>query len=153
MSLYLLLKTIHVLLAMVAVGANVSYAIWLQRAARDPQHLDFALRGIKFLDDRLANPAYVLLLLTGLGMILVAGIPWTTPWILSSIVLYALMAGIGLLGYTPLLRRQIAALESYGTQSQEYRTVAAQALLMGLLIVVLVLTIIFLMVTKPKLWG
>ena len=33
MSVYLILKFLHVLLAIVAIGFNVSYPIWLARAA------------------------------------------------------------------------------------------------------------------------
>ena len=36
MTLYEFLKYIHVVLAIVAIGFNISYAIWLQRAAKDP---------------------------------------------------------------------------------------------------------------------
>ncbi|HKN80837.1 MAG TPA: DUF2269 family protein, partial [Actinomycetota bacterium] len=65
---YDILKFFHVLLAIVAVGFNASYAVWLARAATEPEHDAFALRGVKFLDDRIANPAYALLLVTGLLM-------------------------------------------------------------------------------------
>jgi hypothetical protein len=53
--------------------ANASYAIWLARAAREPQHLGHVLRGVKLLDDRFANPAYGLLLVTGLLNVVVGG--------------------------------------------------------------------------------
>ena len=45
-------KTLHILFAIVAVGLNISYGIWQARAASSPEHMGFALRGIKFLDDR-----------------------------------------------------------------------------------------------------
>ena len=52
------LKFIHVLLAIVAVGFNASYGIWLARSASAPQATQsHVLRTIKFLDDRIANPA------------------------------------------------------------------------------------------------
>jgi uncharacterized membrane protein len=43
---FLLLKWLHVLFAIVAVGSNVTYGIWLGRAARNPDALPFTLRGI-----------------------------------------------------------------------------------------------------------
>src|SRR3979411_1603513 len=58
LMLYLIVKYIHILAAIVAVGLNISYAIWILRAQREPAHTGFALKGIKFLDDRIANPAY-----------------------------------------------------------------------------------------------
>ena len=45
MSGYLFLKWFHVLMAITAFGANITYGLWLARADREPQHLAFALRG------------------------------------------------------------------------------------------------------------
>ena len=71
-----LTKFVHVLLAIVAVGFNASYGIWLARVANAPQATQsHVLRTIKFLDDRIANPAYGLLLVTGLFMVFNTGIP------------------------------------------------------------------------------
>src|SRR2546430_4666547 len=124
--LYPYIKFVHVLLAIVAVGFNASYGIWLARAAREPAHLGHVLRGIKILDDRFANPAYVLLLLTGLANVFIAGIPLTTPWILGALVLWALLLALGAGLYTPTLRRQIAALDAGGPESPADRKLAAR---------------------------
>lgn len=52
------------------MGLNISYSAWIVRSRRKPASTAFALKGIKFLDDRIANPAYGVLLLTGiLGVI------------------------------------------------------------------------------------
>jgi hypothetical protein len=69
MNAYLLLKWVHVLMAVAALGANLTYGVWLARAARESQHLAFALRGVKILDDRIANPAYGVIFLTGMAMV------------------------------------------------------------------------------------
>ena len=152
MSLFTLLKFLHVLLAITAVGANVTYGVWLSRAARDPRHLPFALRGVKMLDDRLANPAYALLLVTGVAMIYAGRLAWTTPWLLVSLFLYGVLVVLGPAGYTPLLRRQIAVLAE-GPDSPAYQRLSGRGTLLGALIAVVVLVITFLMVTKPVLWG
>lgn len=149
--LYLVLKWLHVLLAITAVGTNITYGLWLTRAYRDPQFLPFALRTIKILDDRIANPAYALLLLTGLAMVFFGGLSLTTPWILTALVLYGAVMLIGLLGYTPTLRKQIELAETVGFKSEEYAAVAQRGTILGLLIALLVVAIIFLMVTKPQL--
>src|SRR5262245_64759198 len=81
--LFSLIKWIHVLSAITAVGANITYGIWIARASREPKVLPFVLRNIKLIDDRLANPAYGLLLLTGLAMAFLGPIPLTTPWLLT----------------------------------------------------------------------
>ncbi|OFX35165.1 MAG: hypothetical protein A2Z07_02305 [Armatimonadetes bacterium RBG_16_67_12] len=153
MSAYTILKFLHVLLAIVAVGANVTYGVWISRAARDARFLAFALKGIKALDDRIANPAYVLALLTGLAMLPFGEFSWTTPWVLTSLVLYAMVAVLALIGYSPVLRRQIDVLEARGPDSLEFRALAGRAQMIGVVLAVLVVVIVFLMVAKPVLWS
>lgn len=50
---FLLLKWLHILSAIAAVGANITYGIWLRRASPKPEVLPFTLRTIKLIDDRL----------------------------------------------------------------------------------------------------
>jgi uncharacterized membrane protein len=148
---YVLIKFVHVLLAIIAVGFNASYGVWLARAARDREHLGHVLRGIKILDDRFANPGYGLLLVTGLAMVFVGGIPITTFWIAAALVLWILTVVLGLWVYRPLLRRQITALESSGAGSVEYEAVARPAQVLGLALMVPIVMIVFFMVVKPTL--
>ena len=142
-------KFVHILLAIIAVGFNASYAIWLQRAARAPEHEAFAIRGVKFLDDRIANPAYGLLLLTGLLMVFLSRIPLTTFWIAAALVLWLIAMVSGLALYTPALRRQLEALEASGSQSEAYRALDRRSSAYGIAIAVVVLLILVLMVFKP----
>ena len=90
--LYLVVKYIHILSAIVAVGLNISYAVWILRAQRDPSHTGFALKGIKFLDDRVANPAYGVLLLSGIFMVILGPSKITTFWIDVALVPFAVPA-------------------------------------------------------------
>lgn len=152
MDAYTFLKFIHVFLAITAVGANITYGVWLARAARQPAHLAHVLRGVKFLDDRIANPAYGLLLLTGLAMLYFGRLRWTTPWILTSLIIYVIVVVFGFLVYTPLLRQQIETLELYGPDSSAYRIVEARVRVVGILFALPVAIIVFLMVVKPRLW-
>jgi uncharacterized membrane protein len=148
---YTLLKFTHILLAIVAVGFNLSYAVWIRRAAREPQHLSHILRGIKFLDDRFANPAYGLLLVTGLAMVLTTSIPLTTFWIAAALVLWLVMLVIGIGFYTPTLRRQIQALEAQGPDSPEFRNLSSRGNVAGIVVMIPVLLILILMIFKPTL--
>ena len=149
MSLYTFLKFLHVLLAIIAVGFNASYGIWLARATREPEHELHVLRGIKLLDDRFANPAYALLLVTGISMVVVGDLSLTTFWLATALVLYAVLVLVGLGVYTPTLRKQIAVLEAQGATSAEYRRLAKRGTGVGILLAVIVIGIVFLMVTKP----
>ncbi len=148
---YDVLKFFHVLLAIVAVGFNATYGVWLARAARERDHEAFALRGVKFLDDRFANPAYALLLVTGLLMVWVGDLDLTQFWLLAGLVLYAIAVVLGLFVYTPTLRNQIAALESAGPDSVEFRALSKRGTSVGVALAVVVIVIVFLMVTKPTL--
>ena len=147
--LYLSLKFLHIIAAIVAVGANVTYGVWIARGKHQAEVLGFALRGIRFIDNFLANPAYAILLISGLAMVHVAGYSLTTPWLLMALVLYVLVVMVGLLGFTPSLRRQIETLESEGVDSETYMTLATRSRWLGAVIGVLVVAIIYLMVFKP----
>lgn len=147
--LFLVIKYVHVLAAIVAVGFNISYAIWITRAQRDSAHLDFALRGVKFLDDYVANPAYILLLLSGLGMVWIAGYQLSQFWLWSALVLFgvAIVTGYGF--YTPTLRKQIQTLAESGATSVEYKRVANRGAALGITLGVIVAVILVLMVFRP----
>jgi len=149
---YLILKWIHVLLAITAVGANITYGVWLPLATREPQHLGFALRGVRVLDNRVANPAYALLLITGMALTGAGRIPISTPWVLTGLVLWVILVVIAAARYTPTLRRQIQALDAGGPTSPEYRRLAATGTRVGILLLIIAVAIVFVMVAKPALW-
>jgi uncharacterized membrane protein len=148
-SAFEIVKFLHILFAIVAVGFNASYGVWLARAARARDHESYVLRGIKVLDDRFANPAYALLLVTGLIMVAISPFELTTFWIVLALALYALAIVMGAAVYTPTLRRQIAVLEAEGSDSPEFRRLSGRGRVTGILLAVDVVAIVFLMVTKP----
>ncbi len=139
--------------AITAVGANISYGIWIARATRQPEVLPFVLHSIKVIDDRVANPLYILLLLTGLTMALILPIPLNTPWLMTALLLYAFATVLGMLVFVPVFRRQIELLEHEGASSPGFRSYARQARILGIVVGIDVLIITFLMVVKPTLWG
>jgi uncharacterized membrane protein len=151
MTVYTWIKFLHVLLAIVAVGFNATYGVWLARAAKEPQHELHVLRGIKILDDRFANPAYILLAVTGIWMVAISFWQLTTFWVLSGLVLWAIVILLGIGLYTPTLRRQIRVLEEEGPQSEEYRWLSRRGTILGIVLAVLVVIIVALMVLKPTL--
>ena len=149
--LFTTVKFIHILLAIIAFGFNATYALWIIRAQQHPEHLDFALRGVKILDDYFANPAYLLLLVSGLTMVFLAGYNiLTTFWLIAALVLWlaAILLGYGV--YTPTLSRQIRVLATSGPQSAEFRTLSNRGTIVGITLAVLVLLILVMMVFKPR---
>ncbi|HEX6796753.1 MAG TPA: DUF2269 family protein [Ktedonobacterales bacterium] len=148
-ALFTVVKFIHILLAIIAFGFNATYAIWIARAQRNPEHLDFALRGIKVLDDYFANPAYLLLLVSGLTMVALAHYQLTTFWLLAALILWLVAIALGYGVYTPTLSRQIRVLASSGAESAEFRALSTRATVVGIALAVLVLLILVMMVFKP----
>ena len=149
MDFYPWVKTLHILLAIVAVGFNISYGIWQARASREPEHMGYALRGIKFLDDRVANPAYIGILLAGIAMVLIGPYRFEQVWLAISIGLYILMGVVALALYSPTLKAQISAYESGGAGSAEFARLTGRSRALGAALGVIVLAIIVLMVVKP----
>ncbi len=148
---FLVVKYIHILAAIVAIGLNISYAVWIIRAQRDPAHMSFALKGIKFLDDRIANPAYGLLLLSGILMVFLVPYPITTLWIVVALVLYVVLVVLAISQYTPTLRNQIKLAEAGDTTSTEFTRLAGRSRLLGQILAAIVLVILAMMVFKPHL--
>ena len=151
MDWYLPLKLVHVLSAIVAVGTNVTYFVWLgAMRSRSQAEQGFALQTIKALDSRLANPAYGILPLTGVIMILVSdGVELTTFWIIAAIVIYALVGVIAGVFFAPSLRRQTELVATDGPPSGAYEAAARRTRTTGLITMLPVAGILYLMVLKP----
>lgn len=152
--LYTIVKYVHIVLAIVALGYNASYGVLLARGtrAKSREILLYTLRTIQVLDDYFANPAYLLLLLSGLGMAHLGRIPLRSHWLGISLGCFALLGVLGFGVYTPTLRRQIAALERDGEDSPAYRALAARSKTVGIVLFVLAFVVLAMMVFKPH-WG
>ena len=146
------LLTLHILAALVAVGATVSYFFWLRRAVLAPESRSFTLETIRLVERRMVVPAYVIVLLSGLGLIDRASWGWSTPWLELSILLFIVL--MGLVGvHARVIKGQIALVEDGSADSADYdRAHARGRILLGLKVVV-VIALVYLMVFKPALWG
>jgi uncharacterized membrane protein len=148
-SLVALLLLAHVFLALVAIGGNLTYTLWLRLGEREPEHLAYTIRGIRAIDRGVANPAYALLFVTGIALVLVTGIPLTTPWLAVAIAIYVAAAILGYFVFGPVMRAELAALERDGIGAPEYRRRRSQARALAIVTTTMVLVILALMVTKP----
>jgi uncharacterized membrane protein len=150
-SLYLVLKFIHIASAITAVGANITYGVWNARSQSEPAHLGFTLKGIKFIDDRIANPAYGVLLLTGLLMVLVGHLSITSLWIIIALLLFAILIVLAVALYSPLLRESIKLVDAGDTGSPELSRLINRNRMLGAAFGGLVILILVMMVFKPSL--
>lgn len=149
MSAVLLLKIVHVLAAIVAVGANTTYAFWLRRAGTtDRDRLVFTIDTIRKLDNMIATPAYIVLLLTGLGMVFLGAFSFEAGWIRVSLGLYVAAVILGAALYSPAIRRQLAEAQA-DPGSAAYRAAASRSNLLGIVTLLIVVVIVVLMVAKP----
>jgi hypothetical protein len=148
MTWYSLLKFVHVLLAITAVGSNITYGVWNALAAREPAHAPFALKGIAFIDRRVANPAYGLLLVTGLVLLAVGQLGFR-GWVIAALILFALLIVVAVGFYSRVVRQQIQVMDREGLASAAYKQLDGQATIYGIVSLVIALAIVFLMVVKP----
>jgi uncharacterized membrane protein len=147
--MYLILKFVHVLLAITAVGANLTYGVWFYRANAHPEFATVALRGIKFIDDYIANPAYVLLLPTGAAMVWIGGLGFQTLWIQLGMSLWVLAIVLAYAGYSPTLSHQIRIVAEKGINDALAGKLALRANVFAGILGVIVIAIVVLMIFKP----
>ncbi len=148
--LFNLVKLFHILFVITAVGSNITYGFWQARTGNDPQLESFVLRSVRWIDDHVANPAYGLVLVTGLIMA-AWHYSFRVRWIELAILLFVIAILVAVAAYSPSLKRQISVLERDGIASAAYRQAATRATVIGIGIMVPILIILFLMINKPAL--
>jgi uncharacterized membrane protein len=146
---YLWLKLIHVLASITAVGANLTYFVWLTMVRRSNEHSAYVLNGIRRLDARVANPAYIVLPITGILMVLDAELGFTTFWIAAAIVLYVTMGVFAAIFFSPALRRQVALADAGPVDEAVYEQAARRTTITGVITVAIIVVIVYMMVMKP----
>lgn len=148
LSVYTLVKLLHVLAAIAVVGPNMTTAIWLRGAGADRERLLFVIATVRRLDRQLSIPAFGLLLVTGLIMVRLGLYDLTRGWLLAAILIYLAVGIAGVTHMGPALRRLRAEASADPTSvacttalrtSTRYTLVSLGALLL----------IVGLMVTKP----
>ncbi len=148
MDWYLFVLAAHVLAAAVAVGANLTHVAWLRLAGRDRTRLAFAIAGIRYLDRRLSLPAYAVLIVSGLGMVLSGRWPVSQLWLGLGFGMYVALTYVAIMVFAPALRRLLAAAEA-DPRSDAYAREAKFVRILFVISIGLLLAIMVLMVVKP----
>jgi len=148
-----LLWFIYLILLIFALGPNITYATWIQRATPNRETLLFSLRGIKIINNRIVLPSVLLALVAWIGMVYVSGQSLLIPWVLLTAVFWLLILLLGLFGYSRTLSRQISLAESLGPDHDDYKSAAWRGTVLGIAIGVIALLIILLLAFQPALWG
>lgn len=148
---YILIKLIHVLAAIVALGSNVTYVLWTRRAAHDRDRLTFAIEGIRWIDRRLGLPAYLVAFASGLVMAFSGPFRLGAPgmgWLTVAVVIYLATAVIGIVYFRPASRRQLAEARR-DPDSPEYASAERRTAILTAITTSAVVAIVVLMVMKP----
>ena len=141
---------LHILSAIVAVGVNASYFFWLRRAVVVPETRTYTLTTIRLLETRIAIPAYVIALATGVALALTSGPSFGTAWVDAAVVIWLVIMAIG--GFhARVVKRQLAAADS--GDSDAYESGHARGRVLMALIMLCAMGMLFLMVAKPALWS
>ena len=144
---YLLLKYLHILIAIVALGTSAGLGIVLEFYGNHPAHGTYVLGMIKRTVAFFVLPGYVLVLVTGLWMVHLAW-PLTGRWILAALALWG--GGVVILGlFLAVLRRQSRLFDSEGPASAPYLRTAALGRALGGGFGLVVVVILYFMVFKP----
>lgn len=149
MNTYLALKLVHIAAAIVGVGTNLTYFYWLRVVRRDPSSSGVVLGGIRAVDARLANPAYVVLPITGVLMVIDGDLGFTTFWIATAIGLYVALGVLAGALFTPALRRQVTLATDGSADGADYARASRRTVATGIVTMIPVAAILYLMVFKP----
>lgn len=140
---------LHILAAIAGLGANISYVFWLRWAERDRAYFDVAVRGVHRLDTVLTGPAYAVVLLTGIVLILAEETwPLDKLWLVAGIVLYFVSGVVSFTVFVPALRMQLAE-GARDPAGAAYRAAARRSRLMAWVGIGIVVIVVWLMVLKP----
>jgi uncharacterized membrane protein len=144
---YVLVKFLHILVAIVALGTSAGLGIVLEFYGDHPTHGSFVLRAIERMVTFVVVPGYVLMLVTGLWMVNLSW-PLTTKWIQAALALW----GIGIVilgGSVAVLHKQRALFDTKGAASAPYRRRSLLGRGLGGAVGLVVVVILYLMVFKP----
>ena len=128
--MYLWLKLLHVLAVVLFLGNIVTGVFWHRHAlrTRDPKLLAHAMDGVRRSDRLFTMPGVFLILGSGIYAAMQAGFPLLrTPWILWTIVLFAI-SGIVFGARIAPLQKQLHALAEAGTRGKAFDLAAYEGL-------------------------
>lgn len=144
---YALIKFLHILIAILALGTSAGLGIVLEFYGDHPTHGAFVLGAIKRIVAFFVLPGYVLMLATGLWM---THLSWsmTTKWIQSALVLWGV--GMVMLAISvTVLHKQIGLFNTEGPISSAYRKMSLLGRGLGAATGLIVVVILYFMVFKP----
>lgn len=150
---YLCLKYLHVIAAIFLFGFGMGSYLYLIAASRtaNPQVIAHVARMVVRFDTWITTPAGFIQIATGYWLMKLSGLPMTTEWILTSLIIFLCVGSLWL----PVLVLQkrlhvmaLSAVETGGGLNDEYQSVYKKWFWMGVAGFAGMFVIVMMMVTK-----
>ena len=153
-TLYSISLWLHITAAVVGLGATFALAVGFPLALKlDPRHLPFVHHLSRTVNQRLASPALLVLLITGIYQAVDADV-MSDPWIGATFAIVIVLGGLQGSYFIPTDKKLAAMAEKElaagaTTLSDDYQRQAQREGGIGALAGFLIVVAVFLMVTKP----
>lgn len=155
---YLTLKTLHVFSMVLLFGTGLGSAFYKFMADRsgDARSMMTTNRHVVLADWLFTTPTIIIQPVTGYAMLSQVGLLLTTPWLLSSILLYLLAGACWLPVVVLQLRMRDLAVQAVNNNAflpDQYFRYARVWFWLGVPAFIAMVLIVCLMVYKPPLWS
>ena len=153
--MFLLLRFLHILGAILFVGNIVTAALWKARAdaSGDLHAIAYAQRGVMFADTVFTIPGAVLILVTGLWMAALSDQDiLQTGWLLAALILLIVTVLVWLFELVPVQRRLMRLADEAvraGQLDPVFKQLTLRWTIFGIIATLLPLVNLYLMVFKP----
>jgi uncharacterized membrane protein len=153
-SLYSISLWLHITAAVVGLGATFALAVGFPLALKlDPRHLPYVHHLSRTVQQRLAGPALLVLIITGIYQAIDAD-SMDEPWVGATFLIAIVLGGLQGAYFVPTDKRLAAMAErelagGATTLSDDYQRQAQREGGIGTLAGILIIVAVFLMVTKP----
>jgi nitrogen fixation/metabolism regulation signal transduction histidine kinase len=97
-----------------------------------------------------ANPAYVVSLVTGLLLVYYGNYSFLeSRWIFYAAILFSVMGTLAFGFYSPVLSKLIKTLKATGSNTEEYRRLERKQKWLGAVLLMMAMSVVLLMIIKP----
>lgn len=151
MTLYELLKFIHIIGAIAWVGTSIEQQFVGYRAQRsgDPDRFARFVDEAEWVGLRIMTPAAIVVVFAGVAMVLESGWNFSDTWISIGIGLFILTSLNGMLYLNPQSKRLKHAIAEHGPTDERVQAQARRVGIASQIDLVILLAIVWVMVTKP----
>jgi hypothetical protein len=145
---YGLLKVLHILFAIIAVGFSTSFGIIIATSVGHLERLRFGLNLVRRLE-KVSRVAFIGLLLSGVLLGWMLDLGWHTLWFTASLGLSLTAFAVAMIVAVPTLKAQIALASQPTPPMEELKRLGGRSRMTGMGLGLASLVVLFLMVLKP----